>query len=84
MKKIRVQVSEIKNHLYAKIPDVVADIFKIKNGDDIQISIHEKDFDKQENLWDIHPEDVDEITFPVKHDVHTMNMYNSIYVPQEY
>ena len=63
MKKIRVQVSEIKNNLYAKIPHVVAEIFKIQNGDEIQISIYKKDFDKQEKLWDIHPEDINSINF---------------------
>ena len=57
MKKIRVHISEIRNNLYAKIPDVVADLFKIKNGDNIEISIYEKNSSNQENLWDVHPED---------------------------
>ena len=84
MKKIRVQVSEIKNHLYAKIPDVVVDIFKIQNGDDIHISIHKKDFDKQEKLWDAHPEDINSINFNISKEVHSMNMYNRIYIPENY
>ena len=85
MKKIRVNISKIKNHYYAKIPDIVAKQLNIDNGQDIDISIYSKDkFEEQLEIWDIHPEDVDEITFPIKHDVHTMNMYNRIYVPREY
>jgi len=85
MKKIRVNISKIKNHYYAKIPDIVAKQLNIDSGQDIDISIYSKDkFEEQLEIWDIHPEDVDEITFPIKHDVHTMNMYNRIYVPREY
>ena len=85
MKKIRVNISKIKNHYYAKIPDIVAKQLKIENGQDLNISIYNNDkFEQQFEIWDIHPEDIDEITFPIKHDVHTMNMYNRIYVPQEY
>jgi len=85
MKKIRVNISKIKNHYYAKIPDIVAKQLDIDNGHDIDISIYTRDkFEEQMEIWDIHPEDVDEITFPIKRDVHTMNMYNRIYVPQEY
>tara|TARA_B100000029_G_C17293333_1_gene857822 strand:- start:155 stop:625 length:471 start_codon:yes stop_codon:yes gene_type:complete len=85
MKKIRVNISKIKNHYYAKIPDIVAKQLNIDNGDDIDISIYNRDkFEEQLEIWDIHPEDIDEITFPIKRDVHTINMYNRIYVPQEY
>ena len=65
MKKIRVHVSEIKNNLYAKIPEVIADILKIHNGDDIEISIHQNDKINQEQLWDVHPEDINSITFNI-------------------
>jgi len=85
MKKIRVNISKIKNHYYAKIPDIVAKQLDLDNSHDIDISIYTHDkFEEQMEIWNIHPEDVDEITFPIKHDVHTMNMYNRIYVPQEY
>ena len=85
MKKIRVNIFKIKNHYYAKIPNIVAEKLAIENGEDIDISIFNKNGkDDQMEIWDIHPEDVDEITFPISHDVHTMNMYNRIYVPQEY
>jgi len=32
----------------------------------------------------VHPEDINEISFNVKDDVHTMNMYNRIYIPEKY
>ena len=66
MKKIRVHITEIKNNLYAKIPDVIGDVFKISNGDDIEITIHEKDQTSQEKLWDVHPEDINSITFSME------------------
>ena len=82
MKKIRVNISKIKNHYYAKIPNIVAEQLGIESSEDIDI--YKRDTEEQLEIWDIHPEDVDEITFPIRHDVHTMNMYNRIYVPQEY
>ena len=84
MKKIRVHISEIKNNLYAKIPNVVADIFKIQNGDDIEISIYQKNSVDQEKLWDVHPEDINSITFNIQKEVHSMNMYNRIYIPESH
>ena len=85
MNKIRVNISRIKNHFYAKIPDVVANQLDLDNGQDIDISIFKKDSsENQLEMWDIHPEDINEITFPISHDVHTMNMYSRIYVPQEH
>ena len=66
MKKIRVNISKIKNHYYAKIPDIVAKQLKIENGQDVNISIYNNDkFEEQFEIWDIHPEDVDEITFTI-------------------
>ena len=82
MKKIRVHITEIKNNLYAKIPDVIGDVFKISNGDDIEITIHEKNQTSQEKLWDVHPEDINSITFSIHNEVHSMNMYNKIYIPE--
>tara|TARA_B100000959_G_C14843073_1_gene566896 strand:+ start:426 stop:893 length:468 start_codon:yes stop_codon:yes gene_type:complete len=84
MKKIRVNITKIKNHYYAKIPDIVVDKLNIKNSQDIEISIFNNLSDDQLEIWDIHPEDVNEITFFIKREVHTMNMYNRIYVPEKY
>ena len=43
MKKIRVNIFKIKNHYYAKLPDIVAEQLQIDNGQDIEISIYNKD-----------------------------------------
>ena len=42
MKKIRVNIFKIKNHYYAKIPNIVAEKLAIENGEDIDISIFNK------------------------------------------
>ena len=84
MKKIRLHITEIKNHLYAKIPDIVANKYDIKNNDDIEVTIHGKSDTEQVELWKIHPEDMNEICFEITKEVHTMNMYNRIYVPEKY
>ena len=40
MKKIRVTISKIKNHFYAKIPYIVATNLNLSDSDNIEISIH--------------------------------------------
>ena len=84
MKKIRVTISKIRNSFYAKIPDIVAKNMKLSNQDKIEISIYKKTPDDQVEIWDIHPEDINSIKFPINEDVHTTNMYNRIYIPEKY
>ena len=85
MKKVRLHITKIKNHYYAKIPDVISENMKIHNDDYIEVSIHSKKNEpNQIKLWDVHPEDINEISFSIRDDVHTMNMYNRIYVPEKY
>ena len=85
MKKIRLNITKIKNHYYAKIPNVISENMNISSNDCIEVTIHT---DSKENnqieMWDVHPEDINEISFNVKDDVHTMNMYNRIYIPEKY
>ena len=85
MKKIRLNITKIKNHYYAKIPDVISSNINIQNKDCIEVTIH-NDFDKENQIemWRVHPEDINEINFKVREDVHTMNMYNRIYIPEKY
>ena len=85
MKKIRLNITKIKNHYYAKIPDVISNNINIQNKDCIEVTIH-NDFDKENQIemWSVPPEDINEINFKVTEDVHTMNMYNRIYVPEKY
>ena len=84
MKKIRLYISKIRNHYFAKIPDVIASKNKLSGGECIEVTIHSKAQDDQVELWDTHPEDINEITYEIYGDVHTMNMYNRIYVPEKY
>jgi len=85
MKKIRLNITKIRNHYYAKIPDVISDNMDIGIDDSIEVTIHNSLLSNDQiELWDIHPEDINEISFSVKDDVHTMNMYNRLYVPEKY
>tara|TARA_B110000438_G_scaffold296211_2_gene340534 strand:+ start:358 stop:837 length:480 start_codon:yes stop_codon:yes gene_type:complete len=84
MKRIRVTISKIRNSFYAKIPDVVAKNMKLSNQDNIEISLHKKKNDDQIEIWDRHPEDINSIKFLITEEVHTINMYNRIYVPKSY
>ena len=84
MKKIRVSITKIRNSFYAKIPDIIAKKMKLSNHDDIEISLYKKNFDDQVEIWEKHPEDINSIKFFITEEVHTMNMYNRIYVPEKY
>ena len=85
---------ESKNFEIVKIDEVldldkkwregVSEVEKLKeqrNSASKKISIYKKDSDKQEKLWDIHPEDINSINFNISKEVHSMNMYNRIYIP---
>ena len=84
MKKIRLHVNKIKNNFYAKIPTFIAEKINLSNGNDIEVSIFDNEDDNQVELWKEHIEDINQIIIEVKNDVHTMNMYNRIYVPEMY
>ena len=84
MKKIRLKVSKIKNNFYMRIPSIVSDKLNQSNGEDLQITIHGQAKEDQVEIWDLHPEDINEINLTVTEDVHTMNMYNRIYIPEKY
>ena len=84
MKKIRLKVSKIKNNFYMRIPSIVSDKLNLSNGEDLEITIHGQAKEDQVEIWDLHPEDINEINLTVTEDVHTMNMYNRIYIPEKY
>ena len=84
MKKIRVKVSMIKNNFYIKIPNIISKKINLNNEQDLEITIHGNVNEEQVELWDVHPEDINKIDLKVKDDVHTMNMYNRIYIPEKY
>ena len=84
MKKIRLNTVKIKNNLYFKIPKIIEDNYQLSQNENIELTIHDKDVTKQSKLWDIHPEDLNTIKFEVSNEVHTMNMYNRIYIPEKF
>ena len=84
MKKIRLKVSKIKNNFYMRIPSIVSDKLNLSNGEDLEITIHGQARENQVEIWDLHPEDINEINLTITEDVHTMNMYNRIYIPEKY
>ena len=84
MKKIRLRVSKIKNNFYMKIPSVISDKINLSNGQDVEVTIHGSIKEEQVEIWDMHPEDINEISLKINEDVHTMNMYNRIYIPEKY
>jgi bifunctional DNA-binding transcriptional regulator/antitoxin component of YhaV-PrlF toxin-antitoxin module len=84
MKKITLTTVRINNDYYFKIPDLVKDTYKIRDNDDVEVTLHSKTNNKQIEMWDLHPEDLNAVAFSVSEEVHTLNMYNRIYIPQKY
>ncbi|MBI72169.1 MAG: hypothetical protein CMG61_01710 [Candidatus Marinimicrobia bacterium] len=84
MKKIKLNTVKIKNTYYLKVPDLVAEAYHLKNNDDLEVTFHSKSKKNQIELWDLHPEDLDYIEFDISNEVHTINMYNRIYIPERY
>ena len=84
MKKIRLKVSKIKNNFYMRIPSIISSKLNLSNGEDLEVTIHGQARENQVEIWDLHPEDINEIKLIITEDVHTMNMYNRIYIPEKY
>ena len=88
MRLIHVKLEKIRNRLFVKIPDLIAKSLHLKEGEDIEISIHSEPSFAQGELWDnLESEkmvEINEIYLDIADDLHTLNMYNRIYVPERY
>ena len=87
MRLIHVKLEKIRNNLFIKIPDLIAKSLHLKVGEDIEISIHSEPAFAQGELWGDEPnqlEDINDIYLDILDDLHTLNMYNRIYVPEKY
>ena len=87
MRLIHVKLEKIRNHLFVKIPHMIAETLHLKEGEDIEISIHSEPTFAQGELWGDEPDEVDEIDdiyLDISEDLHTLNMYNRIYVPEKF
>ena len=84
MKLIRVQIQKIRKHFYIRLPKLIVDRFNLRDGDELEISLHSKTPFTQGDLWDPPPQEINRILYFVPNDTHSMNMYNRIYVPEKY
>ena len=87
MRLIHVKLEKIRNSLFIKIPDLIAKSLHLKDGDDIEISIHSEPSFAQGELWGDKTgktEEINDIFLDISEDLHTLNMYNRIYIPEKY
>ena len=87
MRLINVKLEKIRNSLFVKIPDIISDALHLKAGEEIEISIHSEPSFAQGELWGDElekVEDINEIYLSISDDLHTLNMYNRIYIPEKY
>ena len=87
MRLLHVKLEKIRNSLFVKIPDLIANSLHLRAGEDIEISIHSEPVFAQGELWDDTNdiiEDINDIYLDISEDLHTLNMYNRIYVPEKY
>ena len=87
MRLIHVKLEKIRNSLFVKIPDLIAKSLHLREGEDIEISIHSEPTFAQGELWGDGEEeinDINDIYLDISEDLHTLNMYNRIYVPEKF
>ena len=87
MRLIHVKLEKIRNSLFVKIPDLITESLHLKEGEDIEISIHSEPAFAQGELWGDESENLSEINdiyLDISEDLHTLNMYNRIYIPEKY
>ncbi|SUZ49673.1 uncharacterized protein METZ01_LOCUS2527 [marine metagenome] len=87
MRLIHVKLEKIRNSLFVKIPDLISEALHLKEGEEIEISIHSEPSFAQGELWEDElekTEDINEIYLSISEDLHTLNMYNRIYIPEKY
>jgi len=87
MRLIHVKLEKIRNSLFVKIPDLISEALHLKEGEEIEISIHSEPSFAQGELWEGElekTEDINEIYLSISEDLHTLNMYNRIYIPEKY
>ena len=87
MKLINVKLEKIRNSLFIKIPDLISESLHLKDGEDIEISIHSEPSFAQGELWgdkNSKSEEVVDFFLDISDDLHTINMYNRMYMPEKY
>ena len=86
MRLIHVKLEKIRNSLFVKIPDLISEALHLKEGEEIEISIHSEPSFAQGELWEDELEkieDINEIYLSISEDLHTLNMYKKKYSPNQ-
>ena len=81
MRLIHVKLEKIKNGLFVKIPALIAKSLHLREGEDIEISIHSEPSFAQGELWGDNTDEIEEINsiyLDISEDLHTLNMYLSL------
>ena len=84
MRLITVKLEKIKSNYYARIPSIVATSLHLKKDEEIEISIHSEPMFAQGSLWDEPICEIDSIKLDLSNDIHTVNKYHKIYIPQKF
>ena len=61
MRLIHVKLEKIKNNLFVKIPELIAKSLHLREGEDIEISIHSEPTFAQGELWGDKSEEIEDI-----------------------
>ena len=61
MRLIHVKLEKIRNSLFVKIPDLIAKSLHLREGEDIEISIHSEPAFAQGEIWGDQVGEIDEI-----------------------
>ena len=85
MRLIYVKLEKNRNSLFVKIPDLIAESLNLKEGEDIEISIHSEPAFSQGELWESKKQakDIKIIKFQVSKDTYTINMFNPVTIHSE-
>ena len=87
MRLIHVKLEKIRNSLFVKIPNLIVKSLHLREGEDIEISIHSEPTFAQGELWGDNSKEIEEINdiyLDISEDLHTLNMYNRIYIPEKF
>ncbi len=81
MKQFRVKLKKAGSGFMIRLPKLISDRFRFKDGDEIEISILATNPIEQGNLWESPPEEITQVSVHISKETHSLNMYNRIYIP---
>ncbi len=81
MKEFRVKLKKVGSGFMIRLPKMISDRFRFRDGDEIKISILAPVPSEQGDLWKKPPEEITSVSLTLSEDTHSLNMYNRIYIP---